>query len=208
MSVLGLPSTTEVNKRIPKEAFYHNLKMNAALRSVFTNDIEKITVRNTLKPSTINIPPGKRVSEILVLEVSLKRRCVPTEALSAIAAQNPHKLVFVCTFEDECALAIKLTNLVVGAWQSIEAAKVTLRVQDIDVLWDSIASSVAYGDAGSERETVEKRFANDAKLLAMKTELAKLNVRRKKEKQFAKKNALFEQAKKLEAQIAAFEKGR
>ena len=206
--MLGLPSTTKVNKRIPKEAFYHNLKMSTSLRSAFTNDIEKITVRNSLKPSTINIPPGKHISEILVLEVALKRRCVPKEALSAIAAQNPHKLVFVCTFEQECALAVKLGSLAVGAWQKTETAKAELRVQSMDALWDSLASYVAYGDAGSEHETVEERFANDAKLSAMKEELEKLHVRRKKEKQYAKKNAMFEQAKELEAQIAAFEKGR
>ena len=71
-----------------------------------------------------------------------------------------------------------------------------------------MASQIAYGDAGCATETVEQRFANDAKLAAMKEELAKLEARRKKEKQFARKNAMFEEAKKLKARIAAFEEGR
>lgn len=87
--MLGLPSTTEVDKRIPKEAFYRNLKMSADLRASFTSDIDRIVVRNSLKSATTNIPAGTRVPEIMVLEVSLKRRRVPSDALRAIAAQNP-----------------------------------------------------------------------------------------------------------------------
>lgn len=206
--MLGLPSTTEVDKRIPKEAFYRNLKMSAALRASFADDIDRIVVRNSIKSSTTNVPSGERVAEIMVLEVSLKRRQVPAEALRAIAAQNPHKLLFVCTYQGECALAVLLKSLVVGDWQPLDGASIHQHADSIDAVWDSMASQIAYHDAGSDTETVEQRFVNDAKLAAMKEELAKIEARRKKEKQFAKKNAMFEQAKKLKAQIAAFEEGR
>ena len=206
--MLGLPSTTEVDKRIPKEAFYRNLKMSAALRASFADDIDRIVVRNSIKSSTTNVPSGERVAEIMVLEVSLKRRQVPAEALRAIAAQNPHKLLFACTYQGECALAVLLKSLVVGDWQPLDGASIHQRADSIDAVWDSMASQIAYDDVGSESQTVEQRFANDAKLAAMKEELAKLEARRKKEKQFAKKNAMFEEAKKLKARIAAFEEGR
>ena len=71
-----------------------------------------------------------------------------------------------------------------------------------------MASQIAYGDAGGEAETVEQRYANDAKLASMRKELAKLEERSRKEKQFVKKNELFAKAKKLKAEIAAFEEGR
>ena len=208
--MLGLPGTTGVNVRIPKEAFYRNLKMNVALRASFTDDIDRIVVRNSIKDGTINVAPGERVTEIMVLEVMLKRRSVPEEVLRDIAAQNPHKLVFACTFGDECALAVMLKELVVGEWQPLEQAGsgFELRTESIDAVWDSMASQIAYGDAGGEAETVEQRYANDAKLAAMKDELAKLEARRKKEKQFARKNAMFEEARELKARIAAFEEGR
>ena len=206
--MLGLPSTTEVDKRIPKEAFYRNLKMSADLRASFTNDIDRIVVRNSLKSATTNIPAGTRVPEIMVLEVSLKRRHVPLNALRAIAAQNPHKLLFACTYDGECALAVLLGGLVVGEWQPLAEASINLRAESIDAVWDSMASQIAYGDMGAGNETVEQRSANDAKLASMKEELAKLEARRKKEKQFARKNAMFEQAKELKRRIAAFEEGR
>ena len=206
--MLDLPSTTEVDKRIPKEAFYRNLKMSADLRSSFVNDIDSLAVRNSLKSTTTNIPAGTRVSEIMVLEVSLKRRHVPLNALRAIAAQNPHKLLFACTYDGECVLAVLLKDLVVGEWQPLAEASLHLNAESIDAVWDSMASQIAYGDMGADNETVEQRSANDAKLASMKEELAKLESRRKKEKQFARKNEMFEQAKELKRRIAAFEGGR
>lgn len=42
----------------------------------------------------------------------------------------------------------------------------------------------------------------------MRDELAKLEARRKKEKRFARKNEMFEQAKELKRRMAACEEGR
>ena len=206
--MLGLPSTTEVDKRIPKEAFYRNLKMSTQLRASFIEDIDRITVRNSIKGSTTSIPAGARVSEVMVLEVLLKHRRVPAEALSAIARQNSHKLLFVCAYADECAMAVLLDRLIVGQWRPLDDASVQLRADSLDAVWDSMASQIAYGDMGTDSETVEQRSENDAKLASMKEELAKLEARRKKEKQFARKNAMFEEAKKLKARIAALGEGR
>ena len=78
----------------------------------------------------------------------------------------------------------------------------------MDGVWDSIASQVAYGDTGSEAATVEERFAADAKIKALREELAKTEARGRKEKQPARKNALFDQVQELKQQIAAMEEGR
>ena len=59
--MLGLPSTTDVGKRIPKEAFYGHLKVNAALRQSFVEDIERFTVTNSIKTATTGIHDGEHV---------------------------------------------------------------------------------------------------------------------------------------------------
>ena len=43
--MLGLPSTTEVGRRIPKEAFYGRLKVSAALRQSFIDDVERFVAQ-------------------------------------------------------------------------------------------------------------------------------------------------------------------
>lgn len=87
--MLGLPSTTEVDRVLPKRAFYEHLQLDPATRRSFVDDIESITVRNSIKPPTTGIPAGDAVQEVLVLEVALKGATVPKAALAAIARSNP-----------------------------------------------------------------------------------------------------------------------
>ena len=203
--MLGLPSTTEVGKRIPKEAFYSRLKINAALRQSFIDDVDRFTVANSIKTATTGIPDGEHVHEVLVVEVALKSRRIPQDVLVCVASANPHKLLFACTHGSEVCLAVMLRQLIVGKWHTAENFVLNMNAERIDKAWDSIASQVAYGDTGSEKATVEERFAMDARLKALREELANVETRGRKERQFARKNALFDKAKDLKQRIAELE---
>lgn len=206
--MLGLPSTTEVGRRIPKEAFYGRLKVSAALRQSFIDDVERFVIANSIKTSTTGIPDGKSVHEVLVVEVALKARRVPEEVLALVAQANPHKLLFACTFNDEVCLAVMLKRLVVGPWRPLDALTLDVSVSDVDTVWDSLASQVVYNDVGAGSETVEERFEADSKLKALHEELARVETRGRKERQVARKNALFDRAKELKRQIADIKEGR
>lgn len=206
--MLGLPSTTEVGRRIPKEAFYGRLKVSAVLRQSFIDDVERFVIANSIKTSTIGIPDGERVHEVLVVEVTLKARHVPEEVLALVAQANPHKLLFVCTHSGEACLAVMLKRLVVGPWRPFDRLTLDMNASDVDAVWDSLASQVVYNDAGGGPETIEERFEVDAKIKALYEELARVEVRGRKERQVSRKNALFEKAKELKRQIAKIEEGR
>ena len=206
--MLGLPSTTEVDRVLPKRAFYEHLQLNPATRRSFVDDIESITLRNSIKPSTTGIPAGDVVKEVLVLEVALKGASVPEAALVAIARSNPHRLLFACTWDGRACLAVLLGNLVVGQWQ--DAGEITLRRDPtgMDQTWDRMASQAAYGDEGRAGVTVEERHATDKKIKRLKEQLAKVEARHRKEKQFARRNRLFDEVKALQEEIRQLEEGR
>lgn len=206
--MLGLPSTTEVGRRIPKEAFYGRLKVNAALRQSFIDDIERFVIANSIKTSTTGIPDGERVHEVLVVEVALKNRRVPEEVLALVAQANPHKLLFACTFNDEVCLAVMFKRLVVGSWRPPDSLILDVSADSVDAVWDSLASQVAYGDSGGGSKTVEERFEADTRLKALREQLARVEARGRKERQVARKNVLFDMAKELKRQIAKMEEGR
>lgn len=175
--MLGLPSTTEVGRRIPKEAFYGRLKVSAALRQSFIGDVERFVIANSIKTSTTGIPDGERVHEVLVVEVALKARHVPEEVLALVAQANPHKLLFVCTHSGEACLAVMLKRLVVGPWRPFDRLTLDMNASDVDAVWDSLASQVVYNDAGGGPETIEERFEVDAKIKALYEELARVEAR-------------------------------
>ena len=206
--MLGLPSTTEVGRRIPKEAFYGRLKVSAALRQSFVDDVERFTVANSIKTSTTGIPDGERVHEVLVVEVTLKTHSVPEAVLACMAQANPHKLLFVCTHGGEACLAVMLKRFVVGSWRPLKDLMLDVSAGSIDAVWDSLASQVAYGDSGGGSITVEERFEVDTRLKALREELARVEARGRKERQVSRKNALFDKAKELKRQIADIERDR
>lgn len=205
--MLGLPSTTNVSRRIPKEAFYSHLKISAALRQSFIDDVERFTIANSIKTTTTGIPDGEKVHEVLVVEVALKSRKVPEEVLACVASVNPHKLLFACTYEDEICLAAMPGRLVVGEWRGAEGLNLSLNAANMDKAWDAIASQVAFGDTGAEGTTVEERFAKAAKLKALREERDKIDARCRRERQFTRKNELFCQMRALEKQIEELERG-
>ena len=69
--MLGLPKSTEFNKRIPKQKFYENLSVTPAIKTAFTEQIKIIYWRNKLAATTLNLASGKQVTEIEVFEIRL-----------------------------------------------------------------------------------------------------------------------------------------
>lgn len=90
----------------------------------------------------------------------------------------------------------------------LDGLTLDLRAESIDAVWDSLASQVVYGDTGDKSASVEERFEVDARLKALHNELARIEARGRKERQVARKNALFDKAKELKRQIADIEEGR
>jgi len=71
--MIGLPKSTEFNKRIPKQKFYENLTVTPALKRYFVDQIKVIYWKNKIASSTINLAEGKTVTELEVFEIRLER---------------------------------------------------------------------------------------------------------------------------------------
>lgn len=180
--MLGLPSTTEVSVRLPKEAFNRNLKLDAKMREQFVSSVESITVVNTIKPATANIADGKKVHEILVVAVEPRGGEVPETVIRAIVGANHNKMLLV-------DLASSAASLVYDddLYQS-ELAVVELLGRTLDEVWESILAQVIFGDR--DGHGVEDRIAHKKRAEALEVEIRKLEAKARKEKQLRKKNDL------------------
>ena len=69
--MLGLPKTTEFNKRIPKQKFYENMDISPALKKVFVEQVKIIYWKNKIAVSTTNLAAGSEVTELEVFEIRL-----------------------------------------------------------------------------------------------------------------------------------------
>lgn len=61
-----------MGRRLPKEAFYRHLTLDAKTRRSFVDDIGAITVANSIKTATLGLADGEAIHEIMVVWLDLK----------------------------------------------------------------------------------------------------------------------------------------
>ncbi len=207
--MLGLPSTTEVERKLPKEAFYRNMKVSSEVRNLFVHQIDSITVMNTVKASTSNMADGDRVHEILVMRILLKQREISPKVLELIDRANPAKKVFICLYGNDGCIAINAGGVVLSNWyDSHSLFFINLdSARSLDELWDVLASESVFRDSGHDGMTVEERIELDRKIASLKEKISKTEAKMRREKQFARKNELFAEVKTLEKELEILEKG-
>ena len=200
--MLGLPSTTEVGRRLPKEAFYRNLKLTPKQKDAFVHGVERIEILNSIKESTIHIPAGEDVEEIMVVGIELRDEGAAETVVDEIAKANKHKLVFLCQEPTgRASLAVRVQGVKFGPWTQLD--QITLKVQGdtLDVVWDTIVSQVAFGDTGTTSMTVEARIALTERIESLEKLVRELDTKCRKARQISKKNELFAQMRRAEAEL-------
>lgn len=200
--MLGLPSTTEVGRRLPKEAFYRNIKLDTRTRDEFVHLIERIEIANSIKPATANVASGECVDEILVLTVQLKGEKQPVRAIEAIAGANPHKLIFHTEPDGDTYVVRK------GLHKGQLSDGLTLTGSTLDEVWDSLCAQVIFGDVNGT--DIDNRIETMRHRATLEAEIATLDQRVRKAKQINRKNELFAllQTKRCELEkLLSYERG-
>lgn len=201
--MLNLPSTVLVNRVMPKKVFYEHLKTTAAIKEQFVQQIERIEMVASIKETSIHIPGDKDVAEIDVLALHLKGADVPYEAIELVARSIPNKLLFICLADRSCKLLVRRDRLYETEWMPTDDTKLELVGSTLGELWDSISSQVVFGSASPV--DLNGRLERKRRIEALQFELEQVERKRKSEKQIAKRNALFDRKRAIEAELSRLE---
>ena len=197
-TVLGLPATTEVGRRPPKEAFYRHMDVDAATRRDLTGGVASIIVANSIKPATTNIADGKAVHEILVLRIDPKGGRVPERAMRLVSNATPNKAVIVDGGSGDIAICEEGRLL-----ETRDIKRLALNGFDLDMVWDSMLAQVALGEF--DGHDVWARIARREKIDGLRAEVFALDSKARRERQVVRKNELFAQMKKKQAELRRLE---
>lgn len=96
---MGLPVSTEFNKRIPKQKFYENIAVTPAMKKAFVEQIRIIYWRNKIATTTLNLAAGEQVTEIEVFEVRLSAPELDESVLRQIDREIPYHILFLLEYE-------------------------------------------------------------------------------------------------------------
>ena len=213
--MLGLPKSTEFNKRIPKQKFYDKLSVTPALKREFIDQIKVIYWRNKVAATTMNLAAGETVTEVEVFEVKLATPQLDISVLRQIDKEVPYHIIFLLEYDGkyQAWTAYKEKNasgsnvFKVGTYyhtEWLQDAELPLKVDglNIDNVYENFVRQIA-GDAlqAKNNESLKESVELDAKKQKLKKQIAMLQAKVKKEKQLNKQVQLNTELKKLRKEL-------
>ena len=210
--MLGLPKSTELNRRIPKQKFYDNAQLSPAVKRAFVDQIRKITWKNKLSPATINLLPSEDIEELEVFEIQLNSNLIDEAILRAIDHSIPYHILYILEYEGKAQIWVPFkeksangsykTDLYYHTdWQSREDLKLTANGHTMRELYEGFVKQIAKDELENIgiqtninlKDSIEK----SKKKKDLKKRIEKLQAQVRKEKQFNKQVELNSKLKKL-----------
>lgn len=196
--MFGFPKTTEYGRRIPKQKFYENLEISPGLKRVFVEQIKLIYWRNKLAPTTMNIAPGERVTELEVFELQLRQSQLDEAVLQQIDKEIPYHILFVLTCAGKAqawigykeaaqsgANAFKVNCYYHTPWLPEEELRFILTGLNMDAVYENLVRQIAGGTlVESTGESLKESVERDGQRKALEKEIGALENKIRKEKQF------------------------
>ena len=217
--MIGLPKSTEFNRRIPKQKFYENLSITPALRRSFIDDVRGIYWRNKLAATTLNLAAGNSVTEIEVFEIQLNARSIDEAVLRQIDREIPYHILFLLSYENQYQAwigykeaaasgnqAFKVSQYYHTEW--LDEARLPLQLDglNLDTVYENFVRQIrnsVESEVWRVELSVSENVALDQKRQQLEKQIAALEKKIRREKQFNKQVEMNAELKKLKAQLDA-----
>lgn len=211
--MIQLPESTYIIKKIPKERFYSNLTLNAAVKRAFVDEVEQIIWRNMLSATTLNVAKGEKVNQIDLIQINLKRQEISVALLEVIEKAIPRHLVFLLCYNDIFQLYVNFKEeyqkgkfKIIGTyktdWLSEQDLNLSIKGLDLDQIYENLVFLIA----GSKIEKTEglnlKVSVKQAQEIEkLKKIIAELETKLRNEKQFNLQLKISNEIKELKRKL-------
>lgn len=214
--MIGLPKTTEFNKRIPKQKFYENMDVSPALKKVFVEQVKIIYWRNKIATSTTNLATGNDVTELEVFEVRLNSPVLDDGLLRQIDREIPYHILFLLEYQrkyqawigyKEAAAsgnkAFKVNGYYHTEWLTEDELPLKLEGLSVDAVYENFVRQIAGDKLKSETsgESLKESVARDEQKQALQKQIDTLKAKIRKEKQLNKQMQMNNELKKLKKEL-------
>ena len=216
--MIGLPKTTEFNKRIPKQKFYENMDISPALKKIFVEQVRIIYWKNKIAASTTNLAAGTDVTELEVFEVRLSSPVLDDSLLRQIDKEIPYHILFLLEYQGkyqawigykEAAAsgnkAFKVNGYYHTEWLVEDELPLKLEGLNVDAVYENFVRQIAGDKLKTEAagESRKESVARDEQKQALQKQIATLQAKIRKEKQLNKQMQMNTELKKLKKELEA-----
>ena len=199
--MLGLPRSTQVNRRVAKEKLYQNAALAPQTREMIKDQIDSVFWRNKLADSTMAISAGETVAEIQIFEIQLRQRELDKRVLPAIAKAIPYKILFILVFGDEAQLWIEAAGMFYNTdWQPLGGFALKFEGLNLDAVYENLARQISGGRLGTDGD-IEEAVDRDKQRQRLERDIVALEKKLLREKQFNKQVELNGELKRLKKEL-------
>ncbi|MGP1505532.1 MAG: DUF4391 domain-containing protein [Eggerthia catenaformis] len=219
--MLGLPKSTEFNRRIPKQKFYENLDVSPALKRIFIDQVKVIYWKNKIATTTMNLAEGTEVKELEVFEIKLNNNVLDEQMLRQIDKEIPYHILFLLSYDDKYQAwigykeqaqsgsnAFKVNRYYHTEWMYEEDLSLKVDGLNMDAVYENFVRQIA-GEAlnsADNEESLKDSVEREERILTLKKEMEKLQKKIRKEKQLNKQMELNSELKKLRRKLEVMTK--
>ena len=215
--MIGLPKSTEFNRRIPKQKFYENISVSPTLKRVFIDQIKGIYWRNKVATTTMNLAAGDTVTELEVFEIKLNGQQLDESVLRQIDKEIPYHILFLLEYDGKYqawtaykeAAASGSNAFKVGTYYHTDwlpETELPLKVEglSVDKVYENFVRQIA-GDAlrseEGKTESLKESVERDNRRQELEKQVAALQTKVRKERQLNKQVQLNAELKKLKNEL-------
>lgn len=216
--MLGLPKTTEFNKRIPKQKFYEHIHITPALRRIFIDQIKVVYWKNKIAPSTINLQTGTDVTEIEVFEIKLNSTPLDVSVLQQMDKEIPYHIIFLLEYEGKYQAwtaykekagngsnAFKVDTYFYTDWFLENELILKLDGLNMDAVYENYVRQIAGDDlyaSTDEPESLKESIERSKKIQLLQKQIDTLQKKIRREKQLNRQMELNAELKCLRKEIS------
>ena len=186
----NLPANTYVNKFVAKSKFYNRASLSAKLQNEFINKIQKITWKYKLAEDTVGISKTDKITEIQIFEIELKHQVIPKNVLKVIDKTIPYQILYVFIYKDYFAYGITLkeNNIIQSYYFSEWNQEINFDFNGLDLekVYQKLVKAFITNEA-KNKNNFEDIVSTDNKIKTLTNEIASLENKIRKEKQFNRK---------------------
>ena len=213
--MLGLPQSTEFNKRIPKQKFYEHITVSPALKKSFVDQIRMIYWRNKVAATTVNLAPGTIVDEVEVFEIKLNSASLDEAVLRQIDREISYHIIFLLEYEGKLQAwtaykektptanaAFKVGKYYHTEWMTEAELPIRIDGLNLDAVYENFVRQIA-GDAlkADSGESLKASVERDEKKKQLEKQITALENKMRREKQLNRQMEMNVELKKLRKEL-------
>lgn len=214
--MIGLPKTTEFNKKIPKQKFYDNVENSTSIKKIFVEQVKRIDWKNKIAPETTTLAAGNNVQEIEVFEIQLNQPSFDENLLRQIDEIIPYHILFLMEYQGRYQAwmgykdsanfgkkSFQIKSYYHTEWFDENESPLRVEGMNIDAVYENFVRQIA-GDKliqSDPEESLKESVDKEERRKALQKKITALQSKIRKEKQLNKQMEMNNELKKLRREL-------